>query len=700
MTKDVIDELNKENVELSPFHDKMLREAKNLVKTSRSKLATRYDDWDLQDRVYRGEMAADTDDLEQARKGKPSKMVVPNTNAQVMTFASFQFLTFMQNGRIFELAPTAPSAYGQLRDDCETFLDRDMRYNAQAYLMFQNLLDIGRFGPGIMECSWTRKISKIYAPQESTMTTVLGATIESNPGSDWQDVLKYEGNLVRNVSPYKFFYDTRHPLTDFQKGEFCAAEEEYSRGALYELESAGEVAGIEWIQPLNSDWMDTRGNTRLSFDVSASSYTAGYQNKSKNSPVVVTKMQRWVVPSKYVVDDTGAKPKYLGPETFPVLYHIWYANDNRLIRCEPCRWWHNEFGWTVSQFTPDMHHDLSLGLADLVYRLQDVISWFINSRIRDVRRNVFGRNVVDPRIIDTKTLDGEGDIYLRKGMSTPIDRAIFPLPMNNVTQGHMGDAEMLTQIMQAVTGVNDNMQGQVNSGRRSAREVGIAAGGAGGRMKLHGQLIWESGWGRLGKMMLSNSRQSLSQDSFEAVLGQDPMRQQQQQSHAPDPSAGPSITDRFAAYKSTPKAIAMGADFFIFDSTTPSEKSFLAQNLQQLLEAVLGNPQAAVMLDVDPKSLLDEVQQLRGSGPMKRFSIAMSSDPVMKAQWQQILSPPPPQPPPPKPLAEQLQMKLADLVGIERTQALALVGIQADPAAHNAKLTLENQTPTNAPTQQ
>lgn len=611
MTEDILKELGREQQELSPFHAKMLREAKELVKMSRSKMATYYDQWDLQDAVYRGEMSPDVDDIEQSRKGKPSKLVIPNTHAQVMTFVSFLFLTYRQNSRTFELSPTSPSAYGTLQEDSETLLDRDMRFNAENQLMFQNLLDIARFGPGIQECSWTRKVSKIYIPQEPQVANIAGVEVSSNPDSEWEDVLKYEGNLLRNVSPYRFFPDTRHPLVDFQKGEFCAAEEDYSRGALAELEGADEVAGIDYIQPMNGGDMTARGATRMSFDITAKSYTSQWEGRSKTAPVVVTKMQRWLVPSKYIIDEE--KKTKLGPEEFPVLYHVWYANDQRLIRLEPCRWWHNEFGWTVSQFTPDMHQTLAMGLADLVYRLQDVISWFINSRIKDVRRNVFGRNVVDPRVIDTTTLDGEGDIYIRKGMSTPIDRAIYPLPMNNVTQGHMGDADILTKIMQTVTGVNDNMMGQVNSGRRSAREVGITAGGAAGRMKMHANLIWESGYGRLARLMFSNQRQALSYESFLACLGDD----------AADPMTGQSIMEpRYAAFKSSPKKVALGADYFVFDSVSQSEKSFLANNLGQILQIIMTNPQAAVALDIDPKALFDEQQTLLGAGPMKRFSLA------------------------------------------------------------------------------
>jgi hypothetical protein len=88
-------------------------------------------------------------------------------------------------------------------------------------------------------------MSRIYVPQEPVVQTLGGVEVTVRPGSDWQEYVKYEGNLVRPISPYRWFPDTRFPIVDFQKGEFCAAEEEYSKTALEDLEESGKSAGIE-----------------------------------------------------------------------------------------------------------------------------------------------------------------------------------------------------------------------------------------------------------------------------------------------------------------------------------------------------------------------------------------------------------------------------------------------------------------------
>lgn len=613
MTQDTINELKKENGK-SELHKSLLDYSTALIKMSRSKISRSYSSWDLQNSVYHGERYFDREDIEQSKKGKPVKMVVPNTFAQIMTFSSFLFLMFKQNRNFFELTPTGNEDYGTKEQDCELILERDLQRNKWSTLLFQHLLDVGRFGPAVLECSWTRKLTRAYITPEPQVINYQGANIEVHGNSEWQEYVKYEGNLVRSVSPYRFFPDMRHPLVDFQKGEFCAAEEEYSMTDLYALEAAGEVAGVQHIQPLTTDWTKIRGvDTRTSLTgMMDGRETAWLYGPSQSQGVaLVTKMQVRLVPSKFKI---GPDEKKLGPEEFPVLYHLWYANDNRVIRCEPAGWWHDEFGWTVSQFTPDMHETVSLGLADLIYRLQDVISWHINARITDVRRNMRGRLVVDPAGVDEGSLNGEGDIYLRKNVSkSGVDRWVKQLQSSDVTSGHMQDSEILSKLMQVVTGVNDNLMGQYNSGRRSAQESRTVLGGAAGRMKLHGHLIWDGGLGPLGKMMLSNSRQSLSQDSFTKLIGN------------PDPTDQEAVADamkRFKDFRGTPEEIITGDDYFTFDSTLSSEKGFMAQSIQELLSAILtSDPMAARKLtrDLDPSKIVEEIQYLRGAGNIKRF---------------------------------------------------------------------------------
>lgn len=604
MTPEVIEQLSRADLSHEDFHTALLSSTQSLVKMSRAKMATYYPEWDRQDCIYRGERWTDLDDYKAKSSGKPEKMVVPNTFAQVMTATSFLFLLFKQNERFYTLNPTGAEDYGNKREDCELLLQADVQYNNFDLLVYQTLLNGFRFGLGVTAVEWEVKKTRALVKQATPPVMLNGVELPQTPTASWQEFVKHEGNRVRAVSPYHFFPDTRHPIAKFQDGEFCAVEEEYSMAALYDLQAQGEVAGVEHIEALPREYARLRGGeTRWNFKEDTKSYRS-FRADNPSSVALVTKVHRWIVPAKFKF---GPNDEPLGPEEFPILYHLWYANDNRLIRVEPAEEWHNEFPYCVGQFSPDTHRLINLGLADIISHLQDVISWLINSHITSVRRVIQNRCIIDPKFVDTTTLDGEGDIYLKKSMSVPLDRAVGQLRVTDVTAGHMADSDMLSRVMQVITGVSDNMQGQFSPGRRDATQSRNVAAGAASRLKMHGHLFWSGLFGRQGRLMLSNLRQSISLPAFTRVIG-----------NAAD------VQDRYNAVVAAgnPEEIICSQDFFPFDSTLASEKGYLAQSLQELMSIILtADPMAAQRLTatINPARILEEVQQLRGSGPITRF---------------------------------------------------------------------------------
>ncbi len=673
------------------FHAALLRHAKRLMAMSKSSRVMNYDGWDLQERVFRGEIIPDSEDKKNVTQGRPVKVIMPTCYAQVMTFVSFHFLQFSQGETFFQLRPTGDEDFGTKKWDSELTLEFQLRKNEWNAKLFQHLLDTGRFGEGILEVSWTKEMMRAWIARETEAPEVNGVEGESRTEAGWEEYIKYEGNKIRNVSPYRFFPDTRHALVDFQKGEFCAIEEEYSMNQLYELEASGEVAGVKYIQPIVTD-KTVLGGATIADVMSGLRGPLGKNEKlltdftadNGSSIALITKMQIWIIPSKFKIDKSmkvqGATPvtidgeMYLGKENHRVLYHLWYANGNRVIRIEPAKVWHNEFSFTVSQFTPDMHQDLTFGLGELIYPIQELQSWYANSHVRSVDRVIANRLIVAPNVIDTKTLDGNGDIYLRKGVSMPIERAVGQLRVQDVTGNHMMDANILGDVIEQVTGVNKMMQGQSSTGRRSSFQDRTVAGGAASRMKMHGALIWESSLGRVGRIMLSNSRQSLSFDSFVRVVGapsekekeryvqamqqyqvQMQMMQQAVMSGQVDPATLPpppsppvdpmvELEERYDAFKGTPEEVICGDDYMIYDNTMPQDKGMMAQSLQELLMVAMQNPEMAVRLDLSAQALLEEMLRLRDAGPVSRFSLRKRIE-----QGIEMPPPPPVQEPAPAP---------------------------------------------------
>lgn len=622
MTPEVIKQLSEKEQPSNGFHSELLSSTKGLVQSSRGSMSKFYDLWDRQECIYRGEVPPDLDDRKAADRKQPTKMVVPNTFSQIQTAVSFCFLLFTQNQKFFELEPVGLDDMSKKREDTENVTNFDWKHNKGNQLTYQGLLDIFKYGIGIMDTSWTHTLSNIQVNETTPSGELFGVSIPGVEHVVTKTFTKYMGAQVRNISPYRFFPDTNFPLTEFERGEFVAYEEEYSVAQLFEMEEAGEVAGIEHIESFGINWKDRDGLTRGSTSIIDAKRRNDFDTTKRMSVALITKCQRWIVPKKFLVD---GKP--LGPESYRMLYTIWYANDNRIIRLEPTGAWHNEFSVSVAQFTPDMQRLINGGVAELISELQSVVSWLINSHITSVRRVISNRLIIDPKVVDTTTLDGEGDIYLKKGVSVPLDRAVGQLRVQDTTGQHMSDAEMITKIIEVTTGINGNMSGQYNSGRRSAQESRVVTAGAAGRMKVHAALLWDQLFGRAGRLIKSNNRQELTIEMFARIIGKS--------------VEDPDTQMRFVDFAGTPESVVCDDDYFIYDSTLASEKGYVAQSLQELLSIMLSNPQAAQIFDISPKAVLDEIMYLRGTGSAERFSL------TKRVQTGKEL---PPQMPPPQAL--------------------------------------------------
>jgi hypothetical protein len=222
------------------------------------------------------------------------------------------------------------------------------------------------------------------------------------------------------------------------------------------------------------------------------------------------------------------------------------------------------------------------------------------------------------------------------------------------------------------------------------------AQGASARGKTTLSTIWDSAFEPLGKQLIANNRQEMDEETFFRILGK---RQWPANPDIPpqvDPMSGASVAtpftddEMFAMFKADPITIATSEDFFVFDGTLPSEKAFLAQSMQEILVTILQNPEVASILGYGPeqvKELFEQVYLLRGVTPARLP--APSPQPALPPEGGKQAGPEPPPPP-----RELITVKLPDLAGKERDQALAMFGIKADSKASDKKLKMENPPPT------
>lgn len=576
-----------EQEEQTPFHKQLLEHCKGLVLASRGKMSEAYNEWDQVKTIYRAQLVGDKDDQKAMDRKEPTKLIVPTTYMQVQTFIAFCFSMYYQREVVFEIEGTGPDDAGPAKT-AEAVLEQNLLRSDFDSRLYQFLEDIALYGLGVLKMGWTRETQKTTELVEEQVTSLFG---EVQPRMTSQEVekVKFLGTKVRNVSPYNFFYDTRVPLSRFQEGEFVASEEEITMVELRRFEGAGEVAGIQYLKKMEPKSLDARRRpgTKMSMEPPMSDKNDGFA-------VYLTECQCVINPKKFEID---GKPLGDGP---PEKWNIWYANDQRIIKAEPLGYLHDEFTYAVGQYSPNDDEITSPGLAQLINPLQDLITWFLNSRVAAVRRTINNWLVVDPSGIEIDDLTKRSPVIrLRPGATGGVDRYVKQLTVQDTTTNHLKDIEMLQSMIQMVTGINETALGQFASGRRSATEAKNVSSAAAARLRVAARLIFQGALLPMARQIVSNARQGLDEEQLIKVTGE--------------------ATPMFIPV--TKEALIGNYDFLYFDGTLPSERQYQAQTLQEVLSLIGSNPTMAMVLQYNPKTLMDEILRLRGIRNPSRFHL-------------------------------------------------------------------------------
>jgi hypothetical protein len=106
-----------------------------------------------------------------------------------------------------------------------------------------------------------------------------------------------------------------------------------------------------------------------------------------------------------------------------------------------------------------------------------------------VRKTLNNELVVDPSMIEeADLLDPRPGKLLRLTRAAQnsglIDKAVFPLPVVDVTAAHSIDSKNVREIGEEVTGASRLLMGLSNTGRRAATEVQSQTQLSSGRMKM------------------------------------------------------------------------------------------------------------------------------------------------------------------------------------------------------------------------
>lgn len=597
MTPEVSEELARED---NRFQNNLLPLLRDYLKQSSNEMASHYDKWDRLDQLYRGYRTVDRKDAKAIVNDQPPKFVLPLSYAQVQVALSYLFQLYTQRPQFFELRGIGPedeqAALG-MQTDLEYQLRRG-QFPVQLVLFLLNNL---KYGFGVFKSDWKQKHSemRVRVPKPPSIMQqamgLFGKTSAQEFDYVTQQVLMYEGCEVRTVSNYCFLPDPSVCLHKFQEGTFCAHEEETT---LTWVKNCSLYVGTEFVQE-SPDIADINYRSRRITGRAKSTEISQLPNTETNSK------RAWLTEVQFRMSPKELSEKCdfdLGDEEDSKIFVATMVNDDRIVRLEPHGYLHNEFNYSLSEYSPDVDNFANPGVLETVEPLQERIDWFINSRIANVKDILNGGKIFfDKKSISEAQLKAGKNFF---GVDTPrqgLDGIVKQFAQADVTSGHVQDVQLLTRFLQLATGISDTAMGQFAQGRRSAREARGVQGATDTRLSMHGRLIWEQGLAPLARQLISTTRQMRSEEIYNQIQGE-------------------AVADRpfDLAIIANPNKIAGGYDLAPFDGTLPSERYQHANMLMDLVKSMApNNPQLQTM---QVGELLKHAFELLGVNYIRNFT--------------------------------------------------------------------------------
>ncbi len=533
---------------------------------------------------------------------------VPYSYAMLLTSHTYYTSVFMARDPILQLK----GRHGESQDaelGMECLLDYQLSAGENMVPLFVWLMDIGKYGVGILGQYWDKETFNITRSVRQPKT-FLGVPI---PGSmetvsQVEEVVGYEGTKLFNVRPKDFYSDPSVPILRFQEGEFCAVKDKLVWGRIVAGAVSGKYFNIEHLKKdggHSSDDSSGEGNFSNPPGRDISVYSVSDDHPST---VDITEFHWTIIPRELGVGANENQEKWV----FTI------ANDSIVIGAQPLGLLHNRYPFDVVPFEIEGYNIYNRSMLEILQPLNETMDWLFNSHFFNVRAALNNMFTADPSRINVKDMErpGPGKLIRLKpaAYGQDVRTMIAQFPVSDVTRSNLSDSDLVGQLAQRVTGVNDNVMGSVNTGgRKTATEIRSSTTFGINRLKTNCEWISSVGFSPLTRKMTMTTQQLYQAEKKFRIVGDQALWM------------GPYMMV-------TPDSIAGMYDFVPVDGTMPVDR-FAQVNLWQQLMASMARVPGALM-GYDLGKIFAFVAQLGGLKNVQRFRMQVVPDAQLAGQAQ------------------------------------------------------------------
>lgn len=529
---------------------------------------------------------------EQGGQPQYTTVILPYTYAMLMSAHSYWTTVFLSRSPVFQFSGRHGESQ-QKTQAVEALIDYQMQVGEMLVPLYFWLLDMGKYGIGILANYWTEEnttISKI------TEVPIVDPVFQMPTGRtkkqmDSQQVRGYAGNKVVNIRPYDYYPDPRVPLWSVQRGEFVGYLSELSLNELLRGEAEGRYTNIKALRSIRGGDSFATGREQGSAQVELpndQNFQLNFSDtlRESGSYGIVT-MYVDLVPSDWEVGTSDYPEKWVftAATSGGTVSQGQMASLRMIVGAMPTGSAHNKFPIHIQEMEPEAYAFASRGMPQVMEPMQNTIDWLLNSHMYNVRKTLNNQIVVDPSRVTMKDVTDPkaGGVWRLKPAAYGTDPKLSfaQVAMQDVTAGNMRDIQFFHEFTQRAVGVNDQIMGMVDTGgRKTAQEVRSSSTFGVNRQKTIAELCSAMGWNSLASQLVQESQQNMDVELKLKIVGDLVME------------AGQKFLDV------TPEDIQGFYDFVPVDGTMPIDRYAQANLWKEIIQGISSIPQITAQYDL------------------------------------------------------------------------------------------------------
>lgn len=604
--------LNDELAFKSPKHKWVLDALLARVKMSDADMNKYRSRWDRDDKDFSFQVPErEVDTLRRAKRGagKPqfTTIYVPYSYAMLMSAHTFLSSVFLSRTPIMQMQ----GRHGESEQNVmavEAIMDYQMNVGMMVPPLYIWLHDAMKYGVGIICNYWDKEVSNVSEITDEPVT-MAGVPIEGRTRKvrNIKEIVGYEGNKAFNVRPHDYIPDTRVPLSKTQEGEFAGRRVPLAWNTIVKRKASGQYFNVDELAlrvkaPTNSN-EDQYASVVTDYDIPGT--TIGDAMHKQTSLVAR-------LPGIELIVELIPKEWQLGLGEFPEKWVFTIVDKKVIIEARPLGRMFDKFPFNVLDGEIEGYSLMKRSMLDISRPLNEVLSWLINSHFFAVRKTLNGDWIYDPsKLVEQDILDSDGTgsrIRLRPTAYGEDVRAMVTVLTGgaDVTGRHLQDSQFVSDLLQRVMGINDNIMGVLDpGGRKTATEVRGASSAGINRMKTMSEYYSAMGFSPFSQQLLAATQQNYDQAKKFRIAG--------------DMIAKP---ETFLLVN--PADIAGAYDYTPVDGTLPIDRFAMVNMWTNLFGQLRQMPQIAQAYDLG--RVFEFVAQLGGLKNIKQFRMQVVPD--------------------------------------------------------------------------